>query len=153
MKPQEKYLIDTDANRAFLKEVRESLLSFGHQFPSPGGSSYYLGDDGTPWKDRSRETWVTSRMVHVYSLGTFLGHPNSRELAEAGLKGLRISSAMHMHLSSLPHRARNLQDFRGQRSFWMRRWLCMTFVSGTKKKAYPAIPGIQSSPCSMIIAD
>ncbi len=89
MKPQEKYLIDTDANRAFLKEVRESLLSFGHQFPSPGGSSYYLGDDGTPWKDRSRETWVTSRMVHVYSLGTFLGHPNSRELAEAGLKGLR----------------------------------------------------------------
>lgn len=56
MKPQEKYLIDTDANRAFLKEVRESLLSFGHQFPSPGGSSYYLGDDGTPWKDRSRET-------------------------------------------------------------------------------------------------
>ena len=89
MKPQEKYLIDTDANRAFLKEVRESLLAFGHQFPSPGGSSYYLGDDGTPWKDRSRETWITSRMVHVYSLGLFLGHPGSSKLAEAGLKGLK----------------------------------------------------------------
>ena len=84
-----KYQIDTQENRAFLKAVRESLLNFGHQFPSPGGSSYYLGDDGTPWKDRPREAWVTCRMVHVYSIGTFLGHPGSAELADAGLKGLK----------------------------------------------------------------
>ena len=84
-----KYQIDTQENRAFLKEVRESLLNFGHQFPAPGGSSYYLGDDGTPWKDRPREAWVTCRMVHVYSIGTFLGHPGSAELADAGLKGLK----------------------------------------------------------------
>ena len=88
MKLQEKYLIDTDENRAFLKEMRKNLLSFGHQFPSPGGSSYYLGDDGTPWKERNRETWITSRMVHVYCLGMFLGHQGSEALAEAGLKGL-----------------------------------------------------------------
>ena len=84
-----KYLIDTEENRKFLEEIREGLLSFGHKFPSPGGSSYYLGDDGTPWTDRNRETWITSRMVHVYSLGCFLGHPGSEELADAGLKGLR----------------------------------------------------------------
>ena len=43
-----RYQIDTEENRAFLKEICENLLSFGHRFPSPGGSSYYLGDDGTP---------------------------------------------------------------------------------------------------------
>ena len=86
---QKKYQIGTEENRKFQEEIRENLLNFGHKFPSPGGSSYYLGDDGTPWKDRSRETWITSRMTHVYSIGTFLGHLGSKELADAGLKGLR----------------------------------------------------------------
>ena len=84
-----KYLIDTDENKNFLEDVRNGLLKFGHAFPSPGGGSYYLGDDGTPWKDRNRETWITSRMAHVYSIGTFLGHEGSEELADAALKGLR----------------------------------------------------------------
>ena len=84
-----KYLIDTPENRAFLEELRNDLLNFGHRFPSPGGGSYYLGDDGTPWKDRNRETWITCRMTHVYSIGSFLGHEGSEELVDAGLKGLR----------------------------------------------------------------
>ena len=84
-----KYLIDTDENKKFLEDVRNGLLNFGHAFPSPSGGSYYLGDDGTPWKDRNRETWITSRMAHVYSIGTFLGHEGSAELADAALKGLR----------------------------------------------------------------
>ena len=83
-----KYLIDTEENKKFLEEVRNTLFSFGHQFPSPGGGSYYLGDDGTPWKERNRETWITSRMVHVYSMASFLGHEGSVELIDAGLKGL-----------------------------------------------------------------
>ena len=61
-----KYQLGTKENEAFLADVREGLFSFGHNFPAPGGSSYYLGDDGTPWKDRNRETWITSRMAHVY---------------------------------------------------------------------------------------
>ncbi|MDD3277944.1 MAG: AGE family epimerase/isomerase [Lachnospiraceae bacterium] len=84
-----KYQLDTEENKSFLKEIRENLLSFGHRFPSPGGGSYYLGDDGTPWKERNRETWITSRMAHVYSLGIFLGHEESEELVDAALKGLR----------------------------------------------------------------
>ena len=84
-----KYQIDTEENKKFPEEVLEDLFPFGHRFPAPGGSSYYLGDDGTPWTDRNRETWITSRMVHVYSLASFLGHPGSGELADAGLKGLR----------------------------------------------------------------
>ena len=84
-----KYQIDTPENREFLRTNAEGLLRFGHRFPSPGGGSYYLGDDGTPWKERPRETWITSRMCHVYSIGTFLSHPGSEELADAALKGLR----------------------------------------------------------------
>lgn len=88
MTTQLKYQIGTKENRQFLETARNELLSFGHQFPSPEGSSYYLGDDGTPWKDRSRETWITSRMAHVYSLGCFLGHDGSKELATAAIHGL-----------------------------------------------------------------
>ena len=72
-----KYCFDSAENRLFLRDLREDLLSFGRYFPSPGGSSYYLGDDGTPWKDRPRETWITSRMAHVYSLGMLLRKSDS----------------------------------------------------------------------------
>ena len=84
-----KYEINTKENREFLKASCEDLLNFGHRFPSPNGGSYYLGDDGTPWKDRNRETWITCRMAHVYSLGLMLGHERSGELVDAALKGLR----------------------------------------------------------------
>lgn len=83
-----KYCIDTEENKRFLGELREELLSFGHRFPSPGGGSYYLGDDGTPWKERDRETWITSRMAHVYSIGTMLEHEGSKALVEAAVRGL-----------------------------------------------------------------
>ena len=83
-----KYQIDTMENHSFLKMLREELLSFGKQFPSPGGGSYYLGDDGTPWKERNRETWITSRMAHVYSIGAMLGYEGSDALAAAAVRGL-----------------------------------------------------------------
>ena len=84
-----KYQIDTEENKKFLEELREDLLSFGHRFLSEGGSSYYLGDDGTPWKDRNLETWITCRMAHVYSIGTMMGHEGSGELVDGALKGLQ----------------------------------------------------------------
>ena len=83
-----KYNIDTAENKQFLQELRQELLEFGRRFPSPGGGSYYLGDDGTPWKDRNRETWITCRMAHVYSMGTMLGSKGCDALADAALKGL-----------------------------------------------------------------
>jgi len=84
-----KYIIDTEENRSFMKELTEDLLKFGHRFPSPAGSSYYLGDDGTPWTDRPRETWITCRMAHVYSIGSLLGHEGSEELIDQAIKGIR----------------------------------------------------------------
>ncbi len=85
----QRYVIDTAENRAFLKEMRDGLLRFGHAFAAPDGSSYYLGDDGTPWTERARETWITSRMLHVYSIGCILGHAGSGALADQALRGLR----------------------------------------------------------------
>ena len=34
---ERKYQFGTEENQAFMKEIREDLLKFGHQFPSPGG--------------------------------------------------------------------------------------------------------------------
>ena len=83
-----KYLIDTQENKEFLKDNAYALLDFGRRFPSPGGSSYYLGDDGTPWTERNRETWITCRMAHVYSIGSMMGYKEGKELAGAAVKGL-----------------------------------------------------------------
>ena len=84
-----KYILDTEENREWQRSLRNELLEFGKRFPSPGGSSYYLGDDGTPWKDRPRETWITSRMAHVYSIGALLtGNAEYGELAQKALNGL-----------------------------------------------------------------
>ncbi|MCR5419384.1 MAG: AGE family epimerase/isomerase [Lachnospiraceae bacterium] len=85
---EKKYLIDTNENKDFLNSCAVALLDFGRRFPSPGGGSYYLGDDGTPWKDRNRETWITCRMAHVYSMGAMMGNPGCKELVEAAVKGL-----------------------------------------------------------------
>lgn len=84
----DKYILDSNANKTFLKQNVQDLLSFGHRFPSPEGGSYYLGDDGRPWTDRPRELWITCRMAHVYSIGTILGHEGSAELVDAALRGI-----------------------------------------------------------------
>lgn len=83
-----KYVLDTKENKEFMEEIRKNLFDFGHKFASPEGGAYYLGDDGTPWTDRNRETYETCRMIHVYSIAGFLGHEGSEELVDAGLKGL-----------------------------------------------------------------
>ena len=86
---EKKYCLGTPENEAFLQEQTGILMNFGRKFASPGGGSWYLGDDGTPWTDRPRETWITSRMAHVYSLGTLMGLEGGRELASDAIKGLR----------------------------------------------------------------
>lgn len=84
-----RYSLDTAENKSFLKKLCEDLLRFGKRFPSPAGSSYYLWDDGTPQTDRPRETWITSRMAHVYSIGALLSYDGCAKLAGEAIKGLR----------------------------------------------------------------
>ena len=85
---EKKYIYGTPENRAFLREQQRRLTAFGKQFPSPGGSSWYLGDNGTPMKDRSRETYITSRMAHVYTLASLLGDTDGPVLVDRALEGL-----------------------------------------------------------------
>ncbi len=91
------YLLDADENKIFLQKQVRSLLDFGRQFPSPAGSAYWLNGDGTPDREHNRETWITCRMVHVYSIGTLLRVPGCQQLAEAGLSGLtgELHDAVH----------------------------------------------------------
>lgn len=85
-----KYCIDTAENKNYMDEMTKELLTFGVRYPSPTGGSYYLGDDGTPWTERPRETWITCRMVHVYSIGYMLtGEERYGQLADSGLRGLQ----------------------------------------------------------------
>ncbi len=85
---ENKYIIDTDENRKFLSGNAGQLLEFGRKFPSKTGGSCYLGSDGTPMKDRDRETWITARMLHVYSIGSMQGIEGCKALAEKALMGL-----------------------------------------------------------------
>lgn len=73
---------------AWLDRHLNSLLAFGRHTPAPGGGAYWLDDDGTPLPAQGVQTWITCRTVHVYSLGTLLGIPGSRPIAEAALAGL-----------------------------------------------------------------
>ena len=83
-----KYTLGTEENREFLRKNAEDLLSFGKEFPSPEGGAYYLDSTGKPEKTWPRQTWITCRMIHSYSLGAALGYPGSEALIDAGVKGL-----------------------------------------------------------------
>lgn len=86
---KEKYKIDTTENKLYVEAMADNLFRFGKRFPSPGGSSWYLGDDGRPWTEKNRETWITCRMAHVYSIGVLKGVTGSEDLVDAVLKALR----------------------------------------------------------------
>ena len=83
-----KYQTDTAENKAFLKEIRETLLRFGTRFAAPDGTAYYPGDDGTPWKDRNRDTYETARYAHSYVLGFLPGYKEDEALAAKAMRGL-----------------------------------------------------------------
>lgn len=94
---EQKYQLDTKENKALLNEFRNTLFQFGHHFSSPDGSAYYLDNEGNPWIERDRETYMTGRMAHVYSIGTLLGHEGSEALADTALQGLRKSLRDTVH--------------------------------------------------------
>jgi mannose/cellobiose epimerase-like protein (N-acyl-D-glucosamine 2-epimerase family) len=75
-------------HRDWLARFARGLLAFGRRTPYPGGGAAWLADDGAPWLDRGAETWIACRTVHVYAIGTLLGVPGARPVAEAALAGL-----------------------------------------------------------------
>lgn len=82
------YRYGTIANRVLLDRETTELLTFGRNFPAPGGGSGWLNADGTVDPARGVETWITSRMAHVYTLGVLYGFNGASELVDQALKGL-----------------------------------------------------------------
>lgn len=72
----------------WLREQSAFQLHFGRAFPHPTGGAAYLDDQGEPDLSQPVHTWVTARMLHVYSLGTLAGIPGCAPLAQHALDGL-----------------------------------------------------------------
>ncbi|MDO5533956.1 MAG: AGE family epimerase/isomerase [Propionibacteriaceae bacterium] len=75
-------------HQRWLQEQFAAQLDFARRFPHPDGGAHYLDADGNPDLTRPVETWITARMLHVYSLGHLAGLPGSAPLAERALAGL-----------------------------------------------------------------
>lgn len=79
---------DLPTHTAWLARHGESLLTFARRAGLPDGGGAWLTDDGRPWPERGVHTWITSRTVHVFSIGHLLGVPGSRLVARDALAGL-----------------------------------------------------------------
>lgn len=66
----------------------DRLLDFGARLAHPSGGAAWLSTRGQPDLSRPLSTWITARMVHVYSIGHALGRSGDRERAEWALSGL-----------------------------------------------------------------
>lgn len=75
-------------HRAWLRQQLAAQLRFGARFAHPAGGAWYLRDDGRPDEHLPIHTWITARMLHVYSLGHQLGLPGCGPLARRALAGL-----------------------------------------------------------------
>lgn len=80
--------LQQDEHRAWLQAQLEAQLQFARGFAHPAGGAYYLGEGGRPDLTRPVQTWITSRMLHVYSLGHLAGIPGCLAPAQAALAGL-----------------------------------------------------------------
>ena len=76
---------------AWLDAECRRLLAFGLDVAHPVGGAAWLDDDGVPDLARPVHTWITSRTVHVYSLGHLLGVEGCTPVATAALDGLRTT--------------------------------------------------------------
>lgn len=80
--------IEQSDHQAWLRTQLRRQLEFGRGFPHPGGGAAYLDDTGSPDLARPVHTWITARMLHVYSLGVLAGVPGCHRYADLALAGL-----------------------------------------------------------------
>jgi mannose/cellobiose epimerase-like protein (N-acyl-D-glucosamine 2-epimerase family) len=66
----------------------DRLLDFAERSHLPEGGFGYLDDDGSVLPGRPVETWIVTRMTHVFGLAALLGRPGADELAQRGVTAL-----------------------------------------------------------------
>lgn len=76
---------------AWLDAECRRLLGFGRRIAHPAGGAAWLDETGAPDLSRPVHTWITSRAVHVYGLGSLLGVERCTPIATAALDGLRTT--------------------------------------------------------------
>jgi mannose/cellobiose epimerase-like protein (N-acyl-D-glucosamine 2-epimerase family) len=81
--------LDDSEHHDWLAGESVRLLDFHAAARDPRGGFGWLDADGAVITDRPSELWITTRMVHSYSLGVLLERPGSRLLVEHGLAALR----------------------------------------------------------------
>lgn len=86
-----------DHHQTWLERQADDLLTFGRRTGRAGGGAHWLADDGTPDLDRPHHTWITTRTVHVYGIGTLMGRPGCAPIAENALAGLEGELRDHDH--------------------------------------------------------
>lgn len=75
-------------HRDWLQQEAEKLLAFGVGSPQQGLGAAWLDGSGHPDLTQAPQTWITSRMVHVYGLGHLMGIPGCRAIAARAMSGL-----------------------------------------------------------------
>lgn len=81
----------------WLRQQTALQLRFGRTFPHPTGGAAYLDEHGVADLSKPVHTWVTARMLHVYSLGALAGIPGCAPLAQEALAGLTGPQADTLH--------------------------------------------------------
>ncbi|WP_419705100.1 AGE family epimerase/isomerase [Promicromonospora sp. NFX87] len=66
-----------------------SLLRFAEASVREDGAACWLDDHGRPDSSHPVETWITSRMAHIFALGHLLGVSGADEYAARAISGLQ----------------------------------------------------------------
>jgi sulfoquinovose isomerase len=78
-------------HRGWLQTETERLLQFTKGSRHPDGGFAWLDGEGVAVLDRPVETWITTRMTHVLSIGTLLGIPGCGSLIDHGVSALQTT--------------------------------------------------------------
>ena len=76
-------------HRGWLQGETERLLQFTKGSRHPDGGFAWLDGEGSAVLDRPVETWITTRMTHVLSIGVLLGIPGCGPLIDHGVAALQ----------------------------------------------------------------
>jgi sulfoquinovose isomerase len=76
-------------HRGWLQTETQRLIHFSVGSVHPEGGFAWLDGDGNAVLDRPVETWITTRMTHVLSLGVLLGIPGCGPLVDHGVTALQ----------------------------------------------------------------
>jgi mannose/cellobiose epimerase-like protein (N-acyl-D-glucosamine 2-epimerase family) len=78
-------------HRGWLQGETERLLQFTKGSRHPDGGFAWLDGEGVAVLDRPVETWITTRMTHVLSIGALLGIPGCGPLIDYGVTALQTT--------------------------------------------------------------